>query len=33
MHRDERFGAIGRGPVRLAALKVMLEMLERSIAA
>ena len=33
MHRDERFGAIGRGPVGLAALKVTLEMPERSIAA
>src|SRR5205085_1819173 len=33
IHREEHFGAIGRGSVRLAALRVMLEMLEQSIAA
>ena len=29
--REEHFGAIGRGPVRIAALGVMLEMLEQAI--
>ena len=31
MHQVKRFGAIGRGPVRIAALKVLLDMLEQSI--
>jgi len=30
--REEHFGAIGRGPVRIAALGVMLEMLEEALA-
>jgi nicotinamide-nucleotide amidase len=30
-HREEHFGAIGRGPVRVKSLKVMLEMLEQSL--
>jgi nicotinamide-nucleotide amidase len=30
-HRVEHFGAIGRGPVRVQALKVMLEMLEQAL--
>ena len=30
-HRVEHFGPLGRGPVRLKALEVMLEMLEESI--
>ena len=29
--REEHFGAIGRGPVRIAALEVMLEMLEQAL--
>ena len=29
--REEHFGAIGRGPVRLAALRVLLELLERAL--
>ena len=29
--REEHFGAIGRGPVRIAALGVMLEMLEQAL--
>ena len=29
--REEHFGAIGRGPVRIAALGVMLEMLEEAL--
>jgi len=29
LHREEHFGAIGRGPVRVNALKVMLNMLEQ----
>lgn len=31
-HRIEHFGAIGRGPVRVKALEVMLDMLEQAIA-
>jgi nicotinamide-nucleotide amidase len=31
MHREEHFGAIGRGPVRVKSLKVMLEMLEQAL--
>ena len=31
LHRAERFGAIGRGPVRIKALYVMLEMLEQAL--
>jgi nicotinamide-nucleotide amidase len=30
-HRAEHFGAVGRGPVRVKSLKVMLEMLERAV--
>jgi nicotinamide-nucleotide amidase len=30
-HRAERFGAIGRGPVRVKSLKVMLDMLEQAL--
>lgn len=30
-HREEHFGAIGRGPVRVKSLKAMLEMLEQSL--
>ena len=30
-HRVEHFGAIGRGPVRVKALKVMLDMLEQAL--
>jgi nicotinamide-nucleotide amidase len=30
-HREEHFGAIGRGPVRVNALKVMLNMLEQAL--
>ena len=30
-HREEHFGAIGRGPIRIAALGVMLEMLEAAL--
>lgn len=29
--RNEHFGAIGRGPIRIAALRVLLEMLEESL--
>lgn len=29
--REEHFGALGRGPVRIAALRVLLEMLEEAI--
>ena len=32
MHREEHFGAIGRGEVRVKALKAMLEMLEQALA-
>ena len=32
VHREEHFGAIGRGPVRVSALKVMLNMLEHALA-
>lgn len=32
-HREEHFGAIGRGPVRIAALGVLLEMLGEAIRA
>jgi len=31
LHREEHFGAIGRGPVRVKALKAMLNMLERAL--
>ncbi|HET9459096.1 MAG TPA: CinA family protein [Sphingomicrobium sp.] len=31
-HRVEHFGAIGRGPVRVKAIAVMLEMLEKTLA-
>jgi nicotinamide-nucleotide amidase len=31
IHRVEHFGAIGRGPVRIEALRVMLEMIEQAI--
>jgi nicotinamide-nucleotide amidase len=30
-HRDEHFGAVGRGAVRVNSLKVMLEMLEQAV--
>jgi nicotinamide-nucleotide amidase len=30
-HREEHFGAIGRGAIRVDSLKVMLEMLERAV--
>jgi nicotinamide-nucleotide amidase len=33
VHREEHFGPIGRGPVRIAALAVMLEMLEDALRA
>jgi nicotinamide-nucleotide amidase len=31
VHREEHFGAAGRGPVRVKSLKVMLEMLEQAL--
>ena len=31
VHREEHFGAIGRGPVRVNSLKAMLEMLEHAL--
>ena len=31
VHREEHFGAIGRGAVRVKSLKVMLEMLEQAL--
>lgn len=31
VHREEHFGSIGRGEVRVKSLKAMLEMLERSV--
>jgi len=31
-HREQHFGAVGRGPVRVKSLTVMLEMLEQSLA-
>jgi nicotinamide-nucleotide amidase len=31
MLREEHFGAIGRGPIRIAALRVLLEMLEAAL--
>jgi nicotinamide-nucleotide amidase len=31
LHREEHFGAAGRGPVRVRSLKVMLEMLEQTL--
>ena len=31
VHREEHFGAAGRGPVRVKSLKVMLEMLEEAL--
>jgi nicotinamide-nucleotide amidase len=33
IHREEHFGAVGRGKVRVNSLKVMLEMLEESLEA
>ena len=33
MHREEHFGAVGRGAVRVNSLEVMLEMLEQSLEA
>jgi nicotinamide-nucleotide amidase len=33
VHREEHFGAVGRGEVRLNSLKAMLEMLEQSLEA
>jgi nicotinamide-nucleotide amidase len=32
VHREEHFGAVGRGEVRLKSLKVLLEMLEQALA-
>jgi nicotinamide-nucleotide amidase len=32
VHREEHFGAAGRGPVRIRSLKVMLEMLDEALA-
>jgi nicotinamide-nucleotide amidase len=32
IHREEHFGAIGRGPVRVKSLKAMLDMLEQALA-
>jgi nicotinamide-nucleotide amidase len=31
VHREEHFGALGRGVIRVKSLKVMLEMLEESL--
>ena len=31
LHREEHFGALGRGAIRVKSLKVMLEMLERAL--
>ena len=31
IHREEHFGAIGRGPVRVKSLKAMLDMLEQAL--
>ena len=31
IHREEHFGAIGRGPVRVKSLKVMLDLLEQGL--
>jgi nicotinamide-nucleotide amidase len=31
LHREEHFGAIGRGAVRVKSLKTLLEMLERAV--
>jgi nicotinamide-nucleotide amidase len=31
VHREAHFGPIGRGPVRVQSLKIMLEMLEESV--
>jgi nicotinamide-nucleotide amidase len=31
VHREEHFGAVGRGAIRVKSLKVMLEMLEQSL--
>lgn len=31
MHREEHFGAVGRGPVRVKSLKAMLDMLEAAL--
>ena len=33
VHREEHFGRIGRGPIRVNSLKVMLEMLEQALGA
>jgi nicotinamide-nucleotide amidase len=32
IHREEHFGAIGRGPVRVKSLKAMLDLLEQALA-
>jgi nicotinamide-nucleotide amidase len=32
-HREEHFGAVGRGEVRVRSLKAMLEMLEQTLSA
>jgi competence/damage-inducible protein CinA C-terminal domain len=32
-HRESRFGDIGRGPIRIAAIRVALEMMEQALAA
>jgi hypothetical protein len=31
VHREEHFGAVGRGQVRVNSLKAMLEMLEQAL--
>ncbi len=31
VHREEHYGAVGRGEVRLKSLKAMLEMLEEAL--
>ncbi|HJU76893.1 MAG TPA: CinA family protein, partial [Sphingomicrobium sp.] len=31
VHREEHFGSVGRGAVRVKSLKAMLEMLEQSV--
>jgi hypothetical protein len=31
MHQEKHFGAIGRGPVRVKSLEVMLDMLEQAL--
>jgi nicotinamide-nucleotide amidase len=32
IHREEHFGAIGRGPVRVRSLQSMMDMLEQALA-